>query len=41
MVSWQPCNLLEDPTGPAHQADEISDSISPYQIKTYRVVLRS
>jgi alpha-mannosidase len=41
MVSWEPCNLLEAPTGPEHRTDEISDSISPYQIKTWRVVLRS
>lgn len=41
IVTWQPCDLLEAPTGPENQGDEISDAVSPYQIKTYRVVLRA
>ncbi len=41
IVSWQACDLLEATTGAENQGAEISDTVAPYQIKTYRVVLRS
>lgn len=41
LVRWQPCDLLERPTGPEQQGEEIGDTVSPYQIRTYRVVLHA
>ena len=41
IAGWQPCNLLEQATGPEKSGAEIIDTITPYQIKTYRVVLRA
>jgi alpha-mannosidase len=41
IVAWQPCDLLERPTGPERRNGEIRDSVSPYQIRTYRVALRA
>ncbi|MCL6270791.1 alpha-mannosidase [Sansalvadorimonas sp. 2012CJ34-2] len=37
--SWQPCNLLEQEVGDEHYCPEISDEITPYQLKTYRVAI--
>jgi alpha-mannosidase len=41
IVSWQPCNLLEHPIGPKQSGNEIGDTISPYQIRTYRVTVKT
>ena len=35
--SWQPCNLLEEPTGERMDDSEITFSINPYEIKTFIV----
>lgn len=35
LASWQPCDLLERPTGPEQHGAAVADYISPYQIKTY------
>jgi alpha-mannosidase len=39
IVSWQPCDLLERPAGPEQPGPEIVDTVSPYQIRTYRLLL--
>ena len=41
IAGWQRCNLLERPTGPERREEEIRDSVSPYQIRTYRVTMRA
>ena len=41
IVSWQPCDLLERPTGPEQAGPEVADTVSPYQIRTYRLVLQA
>jgi alpha-mannosidase len=41
IVSWQPCDLLERPTGPERAGPEVLDTVSPYQIRTYRLVLKA
>ena len=41
IVSWQPCDLLERPTGPERAGPEVLDTVSPYQIRTFRLVLKA
>ena len=39
--AWQPCNLLEQPTSAEKNTAHITDNITPYQIKTYRVMIEN
>ena len=41
IAAWQHCSLLERLTGPERREEEIRDSVSPYQIRTYRVTMRA
>ncbi|HZD52386.1 MAG TPA: alpha-mannosidase, partial [Woeseiaceae bacterium] len=39
IAGWQPCDLLERPAGPEQRSGVVRDTVSPYQIRTYRLRL--
>jgi len=40
IVSWQECNLMEEPVGSVHKENKIMFDINPYEIKTFLVELK-
>jgi alpha-mannosidase len=37
VISWQECDLLENPIGDIHDSSEITVLVKPYEIKTFKI----
>lgn len=37
VTAWQPCNLLEEPTGEKTHAETIQTTLHPFEIQTFRI----